>query len=103
MFGRAREMRHAAGYLGRVVLGLVLLGMQGCGMSSAKPMAEAAVTTFHNQLNAEKFDIIWDTADDSFRQAGSRDNYNKLVGAVHRKLGMVLKTTNSGWRVGNFL
>jgi len=78
---------------------MLLLGMQGCGVPSAKPMAEAAVTVFHSQLDAEQFDAIWDGADDLFRSKTSREEYAKFVGAVHKKLGSVVNTTAQGWSV----
>jgi hypothetical protein len=65
-------------------------------------MAEAAATTFHGELNAGDFDAIWSGADDSFRRASTRENYDKFIGAVHRKLGLVVNTTTTGWAIKNF-
>ena len=80
----------------------LMLTLQGCGVSTAKPKAEAAITQFHNLLDADNLDAIWSNADDSLRQASSREKFDKFMQAVHRKLGRVLKTTNTQWFVGNF-
>ena len=83
-------------------LAVALLGLQGCGVSTAKPKAEAAVAAFHRQLDAGQFDAIWDGADESFRNATAHEKYAAFVGAVHRKLGQVVKTTTANWSVRNY-
>ena len=48
---------------------LVALQLAGCGMSTAKPHAEAAVRLFHKQMNAGEYQVIWNTADDEIGRA----------------------------------
>lgn len=81
------------------LLGLLLLGVQGCGMSSAKPVADAAVISFHSQLDAAQFDAIWNGADERFRNGTTHEAYGKIFAAVHRKLGLVTSTATRGWAV----
>ena len=83
---------------------LVVLGfnLQGCGVSNARPNAEAAVVTFHQRLDAGDLDGIWNQTDEGFRKACERACFDKFIGAVHRKLGKVVTTSNTGWMVGSF-
>jgi len=90
-------IRHARRPIGLVVIALGLLGLEGCGMSSAKPKAEAAIGVFHQQLDA-----IWTSADEALRNSTSRDSFDKFMAAVHRKLGRVVKTENTTWSIGNY-
>src|SRR5690349_20219059 len=76
--------------------------LAACGMSSAKPKADLAVVAFHKELDAAAYGAIWDTADDAFRQATTRDKSDRLMEAVHRKLGRVLKSSTVNWSVRNF-
>jgi hypothetical protein len=71
-------------------------------MSSAKPKADLAVTAFHKQLDAADYAAIWNAADDAYHEATSRDKSDKLMEAVHRKLGRVLKSSTVNWSVRNF-
>ena len=92
-------MRAAARRLVPLLLGCALLCAAGCGVSSSRQQAAAAINVFHNQLNAGDFDAIWNGPDYEFRQAASRQSYDKFVGAVHRKLGRALRTSNQNWSV----
>lgn len=85
--------------LGSLLPGILLLGMQGCGTSAPTPLAQSAVSSFHSELNAAKFDDIWNGADDLFRNKTSHENYAKLAANVHSKLGLVTSTTAQGWSV----
>jgi hypothetical protein len=80
----------------------ILLGLGGCGMSAAKAKAGTAMEAFHEQLNAGDFEAIWNSTDDTFRNATSRPTFEKIEAAVHRKLGRVLRTTDAGWRMQSF-
>jgi hypothetical protein len=95
-------MRAAARHLALLLLGCALLCSAGCGLSSSRQHAAAAIDVFHNELNAGDFDAIWNGADDQFRETTSRQSYDKFVGAVHRKLGRALRTSNQNWSVRSF-
>lgn len=92
----------AARYVVLLLLGAAWLGSAGCGVSSSRHHAEAAIDVFHRELNAGDFDAIWNGADDRFRETATRESYDKFVGAVHRKLGRALRTSNQKWSVRNF-
>jgi len=89
---------HCRGLFAGALLALVA----GCGMSSAKPKADIAVTAFHKQLDAADYAGIWNAADDAYREATSHDKSDKLMEAVHRKLGRVVKSSTVNWSVRNF-
>lgn len=93
--------KRAARYVVLLLLGAAWLGSAGCGVSSSRHHAEAAIDVFHSELNAGDFDAIWNGADDRFRKAATRENYDKFVGAVHRKLGRALRTSNQNWSMRN--
>jgi hypothetical protein len=95
-------VRAAARHLLLLLIGCALLDVSGCGLSSSRQQAAAAIDIFHSELNAGDFDAIWDGADDQFRHAVSRQSYEKFVGAVHRKLGRALRTSNQNWSVRSF-
>lgn len=92
-------MRAAARHLVFLLLGCALVCTSGCGVSTSRQQAAAAIDVFHNELNAGDFDAIWNGADDQFRETVSRQSYDKFVGAVHRKLGRALRTSNQNWSV----
>jgi hypothetical protein len=87
---------------GCLFAGALLALIAGCGMSSAKPKADVAVTTFHRQLDAADYAGVWNAADDAYRQATPRDESDKLMEAVHRKLGRVVKSETTNWSMRNF-
>lgn len=80
---------------------MMCVPLQGCGITSGKADAEVAVTLFHEQLNATDFDAIWNDSDARFREATTREQYEALMGAVHRKLGRVVSTKTTDWSVRN--
>lgn len=92
-------MQIVARCVGWFMCGMMLLSIQGCGVGTSVASARQGVTTFHQQLDAADFDSIWNAADDGFRHAGTREGYDKFLGAVHTKLGAVVKTTPRGWSV----
>ena len=87
-----------------VLVPLVVLGLlQGCGsMAHAKDAATAAIGKFHADLNSAAFDAIWNDTDDTFRGVSKREQFLKILDAVHRKLGRVTQTSTTNWSVQNF-
>ena len=53
-----------AGHWSFLVVPLLVGPLCACGMSTAKPHAEAAVAEFHKQMNAGDYHAIWNGADD---------------------------------------
>ena len=48
-----------AGHWSFLVVPLLVGPLCACGMSTAKPHAEAAVAEFHKQMNAGDYHAIW--------------------------------------------
>jgi hypothetical protein len=59
----------------------------GSGLYQGARLSAASVAHFHEQLNANEYQAIFDEADEGFQQAGTRDESIKFLQAVHTKLG----------------
>lgn len=70
----------------------------GCSGFDTKP-SEQAVVDFHRQLDAGKFDAIWQDSSAAMKKSGTQQDFSKLLGAVHRKLGNVKSAARTDWRV----
>jgi uncharacterized protein DUF4019 len=68
-----------------------------CAGFAAKGTAETAITKFHEQLDAEKYDEIWMETDEAFRKVTPQADFSALLGAVHRKLGRIVSTTQTNF------
>jgi len=77
----------------------------GSAVMHGRRLSNAAVQNFHQQLNAEKYDEIFDTADESFRTSKSKEDSLKVLRTVHAKLGnarsetltqVTMQTTGAG-------
>jgi hypothetical protein len=74
----------------------------GCsGMTKGKEDADRAVAEFHAQLNAGRYDAIWDAGGDDLKGAISRKDFSALLAAVRRKLGDVTGSTTRSWNVNS--
>ena len=76
-----------------------LVTLTACSMSGNVDAADAAVVEFHVLLDAGRFDELYDAADDELKAATIRKDFVDLLGAVSRKLGEVVTTQKTGWRV----
>jgi Protein of unknown function (DUF4019) len=75
------------------------LWFSSCGITANKPEAEAAVGTFHSQLDAGQFDAIYANADGGFRKATTNSDFDAFASAVHRKLGTVRQASLTNYFV----
>jgi hypothetical protein len=73
--------------LASIVILLGALMSAACAGFAAKGEAEAAVAGFHQMLDAERYDEIYDATDDLFKGATTRSDFTAILQAVHRKLG----------------
>jgi hypothetical protein len=64
-----------------------------------KALAEKQMDVFHDQLNAGKFNEIYASAAQEFRDAAPKEKVLRLFAAVKGKLGSVQTATTTGWRV----
>ena len=74
-----------------------MLGLLGKG----RELGESAVDEFHKQFNAGDYKEIYDQADEGFHKAAKEADVIALFEAIHRKLGSVKQSTQSGWRVNS--
>jgi len=71
----------------------------GCSMSTDTKVAERAVDTFHEMLNAGQSDAIYSASGDELKKAAKREEFVALLDAIHRKLGVTKSWTKKGWNV----
>jgi hypothetical protein len=86
----------------RIIIALISLSLafSGCAsLTKGKGEAENAVSRFHQQLNAEQYDEIYNQSDEKFRGVVKEADSKALFEAVHRKLGIVKNAALSNWRV----
>jgi hypothetical protein len=83
---------------GAISLAAVLCLTSACNPAKNKALAESAVVNFHSQLDAGKFHDIYGTSSDRFKKATTEEEWNKLLGAIHRKLGNVKSSGLTNWR-----
>lgn len=83
----------------RAVAGIVLsaLFLTACSVSADTGAARAAVTRFHEQLDAGQLDAIYDDAADELKSSATRAKFVALLEAVHRKLGAMRSSKERGW------
>jgi hypothetical protein len=68
-------------------------------MGESRKTAERAVDVFHSQLDSERYSEMYAQADEDFKKAGSQEELEKLVRAVHQKLGKVRTANQVGYLV----
>ncbi|MEP6901192.1 MAG: DUF3887 domain-containing protein [Actinomycetota bacterium] len=81
------------------ILILVFVGAACSTFTKGKAAGEKAVENFHAQLNAEKFDEIYERSSKEFKVSDSKENIIKFFQTVHKKLGTVNKSSSQGWHV----
>jgi uncharacterized protein DUF3887 len=69
------------------------------GITKGKEISESSVEQIHNQYNAGRLDEVYAQADEEFRKSTSEKDFLTLFEAVHRKLGAVKQSEQSGWNV----
>lgn len=95
--------RSVTGVFGIVSLIFAAGFLSGCGkLTQGKAAGEKAVADFHALYNQDKVEDIWKEADPKFRTTTTKQQYDDLMGALQRKLGHVVSTSNNGWQVRSF-
>ena len=72
-------------------------GLTHCHASEDTAAAEKAVTDFHAKLDLGGFHTIYAESDPLLKQNTPEPKLVTFLEAVHRKLGVVKKTTRTGW------
>jgi uncharacterized protein DUF4019 len=81
-----------------IVLAITLCLLSGCNPVKNKAMAQSAVVNFHSQLDAEDFHGIYAASAPGLKTSVSEEQWNKFLGAIHRKLGKVKSSDLESWR-----
>jgi len=71
--------------------------LSGCGLQEQFKDADREVARFHAALDAGNYDAIWAMTGPKFRAATKQAEFQKVLDAVHRKLGKVRSTKQTGW------
>lgn len=69
-----------------VVLGF-LLWQCGSALMAGREQSILAVQHFHDELNLDEYEHIFDEASPAFQQSGNKEETLKFLQAVHKKLG----------------
>ncbi len=80
-----------------VLLAAAVLILPACSPVKAKQLAEAGVTKFHAQLEAEQYQEIFSQASSEFQKSGTEAELMEFFSAVHRKLGGVQNSQEQGF------
>ena len=83
----------------RKLLAALLIALAGCSMSADSKLAEQAVVRFHEMLDAEQFDAIYDQSSDGMKSSVTKERLVSLLQAVHKKLGVTRASDLQGWNV----
>jgi hypothetical protein len=71
--------------------------LAGCSTGSDVPAAERGIRAFHAELNAGKFEQIYDDSGPELKSMTSKDKFLKILTAVHSKLGAYRTGQALGW------
>ncbi|MFQ5804632.1 MAG: DUF4019 domain-containing protein [Candidatus Methylomirabilales bacterium] len=78
---------------------LLLAGLVGCGVTDAKPDAEALASTYFSAARSMSFDTISELYGEQFYQQISREEWERLLTRIWKKLGPPGKFELQAWRV----
>jgi hypothetical protein len=82
-----------------LVVVALMAALCGCSMSADTTLAEQGVPRFHEQLDAGRFDEIWEQSGDELKKASPQKEFVEFLSAVHRKLGDTKSADKTGWNV----
>lgn len=80
-----------------IAAAFVLSMVTGCSAKESVSNSELAVDRFHQQFNASRFDEIYSSATDDFRNAAPKKDYDEFMAAVRRKLGRAGASERQQW------
>jgi hypothetical protein len=78
------------------------------GLEQGQKLADAAVGRFHADLDEGNYEQIYLDADETFRKGGNKEEFIKLIDAMHRKLGntrraILVDTSTNATLSGTFI
>jgi hypothetical protein len=85
------------------VIAILTLPLSSCSdFREGKSLADTALQDFHEKFNSGNFDYLYEIAHADLKSTSGKEEFLQLMEAVHRKLGPVIDTVNSGWNVNNY-
>ena len=81
----------------RLLIVSAALSLSACNAVADTKAAEAGVVNFHQELNSGGFDQIYSSTGPEFKAVSTRDDFTKLLAAVHRKLGNFQSGRTGNW------
>jgi hypothetical protein len=96
---KARRRRWFFAGCGLVLVAVAILWSCGRNAYRNYRIAGDAVDHFHDQLNRQNYDGIYEEASDEFRTFGTRTDDNKFFASVHEKLGVCGDKSPRGFHV----
>ena len=82
-----------------ILLVALMPALSGCSISADTTAAEQAVSKFHEQLDASRFNEIYEGSSEDLKKASSRQDMVALLEAVHRRLGATKSSKEQTWHV----
>ena len=82
-----------------ILVVLIIVGAACSTFTKGKAAGEKAVEKFHAQLNAEKYDEIYEQSAQALKDASGKEDLIKLFTAIRKKLGTAGKASEKGWHV----
>ena len=71
----------------------------GCSLQESRSTAEAAVTQFHQQLNAGQYQEIYRATAPEFKHATSEERFVAILAAIHDRFGAFGQADQQEWHV----
>lgn len=71
--------------------------LSGCNAAADTKAAENGVASFHRAMDAGRFAPIYDASAQDMKSAISRDDFVKLLSALHAKLGSFKSGKTTSW------
>jgi hypothetical protein len=82
---------------------IACFALSACGDTiKGKSIAEPEVSRFHERLNGKRFEEIYSSASDDFRNAAPKERVLELFSAIDRKLGPAKSFSTTNWNVRTF-
>lgn len=82
-----------------LLLGLAIAACSPADVGKSVERSQQAVSAFHEELNAGKFDDIYHASDKVMKDAIDLTGFEELLGAVQSKLGKAGPSKQLGWNV----
>ena len=70
-----------------------------CSGTASVKEAEAKVAIFHQNLDSEKYEAIWNDSSEEITGTEGKEKLVGLLGAIHARFGKVKATKQTGWKV----